>query len=550
MVTAKLARVKQLSPDPAGQWHLPGETSCLARGQALTPWFTRDPQGGAPVWIAGKPHCPEETITMFGNRFAAKRLPRTPRPCFQPKLEALEDRITPTGYFLTNLGAPGSLSPLYFAAINNAGQVATTIPEFTSVSHAVLYSDSHWADLGTPSGVGSSVAFTINDAGQILVQVSIQGVEGLFIYDHGNWSTDIYPSPLIVFTPIAMNNSEQVLGTAIVQNGFSQTSVPLLYSNNKWIPLIPPSGSGISDPQALGLDNSGQVLLSANTGSGTSSVSNDYLYDNGQWNYLGTNSVSASVLNGDINDSNQVVIGTVTGSGINQIFLYSNGQWSDLGAPNGYSNPALQGFTEAGQVLAIADTGSGSAAVSRPVLYANGQWADLNSLLPPGSTVTLTANFVRISNNGMIVAEGSDGNLYLLTPQPSATAPGNGPGSGSSGGNGAGNGSSGGNGGGGAGTPAPVGGLSLAAFGFGPSLQLDIFEVDQAGQVFAIPLLSFFSGATHPTFIHTDVVMANMQLLNGDLVGYLLGNNNQSYLVELLDFSNPYVFHALESAMF
>jgi hypothetical protein len=73
--------------------------------------------------------------------------------------------------------------------------------------------------------------------------------------------------------------------------------------------------------------------------------------------------------------------------------------------------------------------------------------------------------------------------------------------------------------------------------------------VDQAGQAFALPLLSLFGGPSHPTYLASDLVLENVALVNGDIVGSLVGGQGQTYLMELLSFNSPYIFHALEEAM-
>jgi hypothetical protein len=105
------------------------------------------------------------------------------------------------------------------------------------------------------------------------------------------------------------------------------------------------------------------------------------------------------------------------------------------------------------------------------------------------------------------------------------------------------------NGGGkGAGTPAPVGGLSLVGFGFAPGWQPDVFEVDQAGQVFAVPLLSFFEGMAHPTFVNNDVALSNTQLFEDSLVSFLHGSNGQPYLMDVLTANTTYLTEAMADA--
>jgi hypothetical protein len=97
-------------------------------------------------------------------------------------------------------------------------------------------------------------------------------------------------------------------------------------------------------------------------------------------------------------------------------------------------------------------------------------------------------------------------------------------------------------------TPTTVGGLSLLGFGFDLGWQLDVFEVDQAGQVFAVPLLSFFEGTTHPTFLNNDVVLSNTQLFEGSLVSFLHGSNGQPYLMDLLTANTTYLTEAMADA--
>jgi hypothetical protein len=89
-----------------------------------------------------------------------------------------------------------------------------------------------------------------------------------------------------------------------------------------------------------------------------------------------------------------------------------------------------------------------------------------------------------------------------------------------------------------AGTVVPVGPLMLFGFGFGPGGQLDLFEVDQKGQVFALAFS--FSNFENPDpanaqFLNTDMVMQNMTVTNAGgfpaLTGSLVGSDHQSMLM-------------------
>jgi hypothetical protein len=81
-------------------------------------------------------------------------------------------------------------------------------------------------------------------------------------------------------------------------------------------------------------------------------------------------------------------------------------------------------------------------------------------------------------------------------------------------------------------THTPVGGLTLFAFGMGPT-GLDLFEVDSSGAIFAMPLLG---GA--PIFINTSLQLPLAVLENGAILGLLAGANGQSFTVDII---NPFL---------
>ena len=93
-----------------------------------------------------------------------------------------------------------------------------------------------------------------------------------------------------------------------------------------------------------------------------------------------------------------------------------------------------------------------------------------------------------------------------------------------------------------------MGRLTPFGFGFGSGFQLEVLEVDAQGQVFAQVLGANFFGGT-PTFVNSDVIFSNVQLLNGLIVGLLQNQGNQTMLVEVLNFINPFVFNAILTAI-
>jgi hypothetical protein len=89
----------------------------------------------------------------------------------------------------------------------------------------------------------------------------------------------------------------------------------------------------------------------------------------------------------------------------------------------------------------------------------------------------------------------------------------------------------------------PVGGLTLFAFGFGPT-GLDLFEVDSIGEVFIQPLL----GGT-PSFVNTAVQMPLAVLQGGQLLALLTGANGQNFVIDIFNPFNPFVQSVVFAAL-
>jgi hypothetical protein len=93
-------------------------------------------------------------------------------------------------------------------------------------------------------------------------------------------------------------------------------------------------------------------------------------------------------------------------------------------------------------------------------------------------------------------------------------------------------------------THAPIGALTLFAFGFGPT-GIDLFEVDSAGDVFAQP----FMGGGAPLFLNTTPHLPLAVLQDGQLLALLTGSNGQNYLIDILNPFNPLIEPAVITAL-
>lgn len=358
---------------------------------------------------------------MFRKLFASPHRRRVPRLFRKLMLEALEDRLAPATYSLTDL------SPLQInantgpwpggQAINTSGELVGSVPLSSGGASAVLYNNGQLTNLGTLSDFRSSTFPTsydplaINNAGEVVGVANNAGAFLAFVSSGGQMTSLTQLASLsgssFLTDAVAINNSGQIAGAGLI-NGVEQA---FLYSNGSLTDLGSFSGSTVA-PQPTAINDSGQIVGHAVTTNGTQHA---FLYSNGQLTDLGTlagNTYKSGAL--AINASGQIVGFSQVASGGQHAFLYSNGTMTDLGVPSGFVSSEADGINASGQIIGSATMSNG---LSEAFLYNNGTWINLNQFLPTGSSFILT-NAFGINDNGQIVAGGSDGRpSYLLTPQ-------------------------------------------------------------------------------------------------------------------------------------
>jgi probable HAF family extracellular repeat protein len=331
-----------------------------------------------------------------------------PRPFRKLLLEALEDRLAPAAYPLTDLGTwevavAGGLSPgVSDEVINDAGQVILN----NSKGQAFLYGNGQLTNLGSLPGDTITKAYGINNSGQIVGFSGNLNNQHAFVYKNGQMTdlnslvTSGLPSAYLA-SAAAINESGQIAGNVytVDSKGDLVSNQAFLYSAGT-VTALGSFNATSNFSVASGISASGQVIGFSDSPNDTT-VQDGFLFSKGQLIDLGQSNFPVG-----IDDSGQVLVGLLG--------LYSNGHITSLGVPPGYDLFLGSAINSSGQI--VGEAASSTNGVSAAFLYSNGTWTDLNSLLPAGSTVELT-NAFGISDNGQnIVAEGTDGHTYLLTP--------------------------------------------------------------------------------------------------------------------------------------
>ena len=284
----------------------------------------------------------------------------------------------PPQYVVTILGGGSNDGePL---AINDAGQVAGSIG-----NHAVVWNEATPTFLDAPAG-GFNITYgwAVNASGQVVGAAYTAGgaVEG--VVWNGTTPTVLGGEGAFAF---GINASGQIVGTllgsntAVIWNGTTPTALANV--------------RGGYTGEASAINASGQVAGIA----GGPVV----------WN--GT----IPTLLGDLGDSNVraindagVLVGDSYTTGDEGHAVEWNGTTPTILGPAGSS---AYGINNAGEVVGQFSNGDG-------FLYAGGTIYNLNSLIAPGSGVTVSTGYA-INNRGQIAAEGLLGDQYvglLLTP--------------------------------------------------------------------------------------------------------------------------------------
>jgi probable HAF family extracellular repeat protein len=283
---------------------------------------------------------------------------------------------------IRNLGTLGGNESVAFG-LNNRGQAVgfalnTTPDSYTNViafgatqAHAFLWQNGTMQDLGTLGGP-DSIAYAANERGQVA----------------GASFTNSTPNPTTGFP----------------------TLDPFLWENGTMLDLGTLGGTSCLTST---LNNKGQVVGYSNLAG--DSTSHPFLWDKKKGLIdLGTFGGSNGGANW-LNDAGEVVGQADLPVSGHDAFLWKNGKLTDLG--NLGATSAAEGINSSGQI--VGGSRIDSATVHAFLWENGGPMVDLNSLVPPGSSLTLTEAW-SINDRGEIAGWGQlasgDVHVILLVP--------------------------------------------------------------------------------------------------------------------------------------
>jgi probable HAF family extracellular repeat protein len=134
---------------------------------------------------------------------------RRPRPpSFRPSLDALEDRLTPSGYNFTTIDVPGATSTDVVRS-NAAGEIVGRYT-VSGVQHGFLYSHGTYTTIDPP-GATQTNAFDINARGEIVGYYRAGGPSHAFLFSHGSYTT-IDPPGALSAEAEGINGRGQIVG--------------------------------------------------------------------------------------------------------------------------------------------------------------------------------------------------------------------------------------------------------------------------------------------------------------------------------------------------
>lgn len=212
--------------------------------------------------------------------------------------------------------------------------------------------------------------------------------------------------PLELISASGINAGGDIIGTGSPGNAYR--AYRLRQGIVTDLGTLMPGGTGSAEPTAI--DEAGRVVGAASAPGGQYHA---FLWDNG----VMTDLHDAAVIQGgtsaatDIDRFGRICGGAVFASGgVGEAALWDHGQIVNLGTLQGL-HTTTYGMNDLGEIVGSSWIPNVAGISSHAFLWKNGAMVDLNSLIPPGSGVTLTWA-VDVDNHGRIVAEAMPDPLF------------------------------------------------------------------------------------------------------------------------------------------
>ncbi|HEX7025617.1 MAG TPA: HAF repeat-containing protein [Gammaproteobacteria bacterium] len=312
-------------------------------------------------------------------------------------------------YSVTDLGTLGADGTTQAFGINEAGQVVGYSTTASLKYHAFLWDNGVMTDLGTLPTGSTSQALDLNNSGQV-VGFAFDGSAAGGARNHASlWNngviTDLFPAPAHSVAN-AVNDAGQVVGQ-------HKLNRPFIWQNGEFVEL---GGFGGKNTwgYALDINNAGQVVGSSPVNNGSDGLAQRaFLWEGGVMTDLGALPGLPDSRAHAINELGQVVgfssfFDPDTTDETFESFLWQGGVMIDLGVPGDLNR--AHDINDAGQIVGWSSKGA--------YIYEDGVVTNLNTLIPAGSGVNLT-EATAINNAGQIVVNGRVGgrfHAFLLTP--------------------------------------------------------------------------------------------------------------------------------------
>jgi uncharacterized membrane protein len=273
-------------------------------------------------------------------------------PTARPMLEALEDRLTPSGYKFSTINPPGS-NETSTSGINASGQVVGWYVDAGNVGHGFLLSKGVYTTIDPPGSTDTQI-WGINDPGQIVGDyMDGSGIDHGFLLSRGAYTTLDGPGGATITQAYSINNRGQIVGSYEVGVGPVHG---FLLSGGSLTTLDPP---GSTFTYAAGINNAGQIVgyyVAADVGQG-------FLLSKGVYTTFdvpGATSFPPIVAGGfaygtggnNITDSGQIVGYYYDASGTSHGFLLSGGTYTTIDVPGGATTFAY-GINARGDIVGI-----------------------------------------------------------------------------------------------------------------------------------------------------------------------------------------------------